>query len=405
MGDFHQSGTITTLHNLSDRTTEDLEQELIGFSRTMPMTLILPSLYSELQTDALEGIVQELKDVPYLNQVVVGLDRATKEEFEHAKEYFGRLPQPLKILWNDGPRLRAIDEKLQKLGLAPKEPGKGRNVWYCYGYALAQNNSKVIAMHDCDIKTYSRDMLAKLVYPVANPQFRYQFSKGFYSRYADGKLNGRVCRLLVTPLLRALKKVCGENDYLEYLDSFKYSLSGEFALRTDVIRNLRIPSDWGIEIGVLSELHRNYNERNICQVDIADCYDHKHQPLSKEDAEKGLSKMSTDITKAVFRKLATNGFVFTEEHFRTIKASYYRIALDFVEMYYNDAMFNGLSIDRHGEEEAVELFAKNIVEAGQQYLESPMATPFIPSWNRIQAAEPDIFEQIYDAVELDNSNY
>ncbi|WP_111977967.1 glycosyl transferase [Algibacillus agarilyticus] len=405
MGDFHQSGTITTLHNLADRTTEDLERELMGFSRTMPMTLVLPSLYSELETDALEGIIQELKDVPYLNQIIVGLDRATKEEFEHAKEYFGRLSQNLKILWNDGPRLRAIDDKLQKLELAPKEAGKGRNVWYCYGYALAQGNSKVVAMHDCDIKTYDRGLLARLIYPVANPNFRYQFSKGYYARYADGKLNGRVCRLLVTPLLRALKQVCGSNEYLEYLDSFKYSLSGEFALRTDVISNLRIPSDWGLEIGVLSELYRNYNERNICQVDISDCYDHKHQPLSKEDTNTGLSKMSTDITKAVFRKLATNGFVFTEEHFRTIKACYFRNALDFVEMYYNDAMFNGLTIDRHGEEEAVELFAKNIVEAGQQYLENPMATPFIPSWNRIKAAEPDVFEQLYDAVELDNSDY
>lgn len=402
MADFFQNGVIANLHNLVDRPVEHLEAELKGFARSHPMALVLPSLYSELEQPALEGMVSELQSVDYLNEVVVGLDRADRDQFEHAKTYFARMGQPLRILWQDGPRLRKIDQQLSDLGLAPLEPGKGRNVWYCYGYILASGKSKAVAMHDCDIKTYSRDMLARLMYPVANPQFRYQFCKGYYARVADSKLNGRVCRLLVSPLIRSLRKVIGPDPFLDYLDSFRYALSGEFSLRTDVIPNLRIPSDWGLEVGVLSELYRNYSNRSICQVDIADVYDHKHQPLSKEDASKGLAKMSTDISMAVFRKLATNGQVFTEEHFRTIKATYYRIALDFVGLYYDTATFNGLKVDRHAEEEAVELFASTLMEAGKQYLENPMATPFIPSWNRIQAAVPDILEQIYDAVELDN---
>ncbi len=403
MGDFFQNGVIANLHNLVDRPVENLETELRGFSRSNPMALVLPSLYSELQQPALEGMVQALKEVNYLSEVVVGLDRANREEFEHAREYFARMNQPVRILWQDGPRLRKIDRQLEELGLAPQEPGKGRNVWYCYGYILASGKSRAVAMHDCDIKTYSRDMLARLIYPVANPKFRYQFCKGYYARVADSKLNGRVCRLQVSPLIRSLRKVIGPDPFLDYLDSFRYVLSGEFSLRTDIIPNLRIPSDWGLEIGILSELFRNYSNRSVCQVDIADIYDHKHQPLSKEDASAGLAKMSTDIAKAIFRKLATNGCVLSEEHFRSIKASYYRIALDFIGMYYDTATINGLKVDRHAEEEAVELFASTIMEAGKQYLENPMATPFIPSWNRIQAAVPDVLEQIYDAVELDNN--
>lgn len=402
MADFYQNGVIANLHNLTDRSADSLEAELKGFSRSNPMALVLPSLFSELEQPALEGMVQELKEVDYLTEVVVGLDRADREQFEHAKSYFARMNQPLRILWQDGPRLRKIDSQLEKLGLAPKEPGKGRNVWYCYGYILASGKSKSVAMHDCDIKTYSRDMLARLIYPVSNPKFRYQFCKGYYARVADNKLNGRVCRLLVSPLIRTLRKVCGQDPFLDYLDSFRYALSGEFSLRTDVIPNMRIPSDWGLEIGVLSELFRNYSNRSICQVDIADIYDHKHQPLSRDDATAGLAKMSLDINKAVFRKLATNGQVFSEEHFRTIKAAYYRIALDFVGLYYDTATFNGLKVDRHAEEEAVELFASTIMDAGKDFLDKPMETPFIPSWNRIQAAVPDILEQIYDAVELDN---
>ena len=113
--------------------------------------------------------------------------------------------------------------------------------------------------------------------------------------------------------------------------------------------------------------------------------------------------MCTDISKAVFRKLATNGVVFNQETFRTIKATYYRVALDFIETYYNDAMMNGLNVDRHSEEQAVELFAQNIVNAGQHFLDNPMETPFIPSWNRVISAIPDILEQLYDAVEKDNN--
>ena len=231
------------------------------------------------------------------------------------------------------------------------------------------------------------------------------FGKGYYTRIAEQKLNGRVSRLLVTPLLRALKKVYGSLDFLEYLDSFRYPLSGEFSMRTDALNDIRIPSDWGLEIGVLSEMKRNYSTNRICQVDIADVYDHKHQPLSEEDASAGLSKMSTDICKAIFRKLATQGEVFTTETFRTIKATYFRVALDFIETYHNDARMNGLELDRHAEEKAVELFAENIMNAGEHFLANPMETPFIPSWNRVISAVPDILDRLYEAVEADNSEF
>jgi len=403
MGDFYQNGIITNFHNLTKRSVEELEKELLYFSRQRPMSLVLPSLYSELEGKALPQIIDELEKVPYLSEIVIGLDRADKEQFHKAREFFSRLPQHHMILWNDGPRLRAIDKMLQEKGLAPTEMGKGRNVWYCYGYVLASGKAESVALHDCDILTYKRDMLARLLYPVANPNFNYEFCKGYYARVADNKLNGRVSRLLVTPLLRSLKKVFGSMEYLEYLDSFRYPLAGEFSMRVDVFNDIRIPSDWGLEIGVLSEVKRNYSTNRLCQVDIADVYDHKHQSLSQDNPDAGLSKMCTDISKAIFRKLATNGVVFNQETFRTIKATYYRIALDFIETYYNDAMMNGLNVDRHTEEHAVEVFAQNIVNAGQHFLDNPMETPFIPSWNRVISAIPDILEQIYDAVEQDNA--
>jgi glucosyl-3-phosphoglycerate synthase len=247
--------------------------------------------------------------------------------------------------------------------------------------------------------------LARLIYPVANPRFNYEFCKGFYARVADGKINGRVSRLLVTPLLRALKKMFGEMEYLQFMDSFRYPLAGEFSFRKDVLNDIRIPSDWGLEIGVLSEMHRNYANNRLCQVDIADVYDHKHQDLSLDNDQGGLSKMSIDISKALFRKLATHGKTFNTETFRSIKATYFRIALDFIETYHNDAIMNGLTLDIHAEEKAVELFAQNIMKAGEAFLEKPMETPFIPSWNRVISAKPDILERLYEAVEEDNKEF
>ena len=48
MGDFHQNGVITTLHNLSDRSVEEMEKELLEFSKTRPMALML---YKEIPKD------------------------------------------------------------------------------------------------------------------------------------------------------------------------------------------------------------------------------------------------------------------------------------------------------------------------------------------------------------------
>ncbi|SHE36460.1 glucosyl-3-phosphoglycerate synthase [Modicisalibacter ilicicola DSM 19980] len=402
MSDFFQNGIITNFHNLTRRSVEELESDLVRFSRRRPMGLILPSLYSELEGPALSHIVDELARVPYLSEIVIGLDQADREQFQHAREFFSRLPQHHRVLWHDGPRLRALDGELESKDIAPQEPGKGRNVWYCAGYTLASQRTEALALHDCDILTYDRSLLARLIYPVANPQFNYEFCKGYYSRIADGKLNGRVARLMVTPLIRALKKVFGPLPYLDYLDSYRYPLSGEFSMRTDVLTGIRIPSDWGLEIGVLSEVHRNYSTKRLCQVDVADSYDHKHQPMSADDPDSGLNRMSLDIAKALYRKLATLGVQVNAESFRTIKATYYRIALDLIEIYDNDAMMNGLKLDRHSEEQAVELFAANIMEAGKVFLENPRDKPFIPSWNRVQAAIPDLLERMHEAVELDN---
>jgi glucosyl-3-phosphoglycerate synthase len=210
-----------------------------------------------------------------------------------------------------------------------------------------------------------------------------------------------VTRLFVAPLLKALRKILGANEYIEFLASFRYPLSGEFAMRTDLAHQIRVPDDWGLEIGVLSEVYRNLSTRQVCQVDIADAYDHKHQDLSAGDPNAGLARMGQEIAKALYRKLATEGVILSAEFFRTLKATYFRIALDMLTQYRQDAAINGLQLDCHAEEVAIETFTQSIIVAGDRFLANPLEVPFIPNWTRVFSAVPDFAERMIAAVEAD----
>jgi len=402
MSDFFQNGAITTLHNLGKCSIEAMEEKINSFKERNQIALILPSLYSELEGEALPNILLEISKVPYLSEIVIGLDSADEEDFKYAKEFFSKLPQPHRLIWQRSPAIQNLYQKLEETNLFTGTEGKGRNVWLCIGYLLAAGKSTVFATHYCDIITYKRDLLARLVYPLAEPTLNFQFCKGFYSRVSN-QLNGRVARLFVTPLIRTLKRVLGPVDYLDYIDSFRYPLAGEIAMKNNVALNLRLPTDWGLEIGTLNEIYRNYAKNQMCQVDILDIYDHKHQVLSENNPNAGLAKMSIDIAKSFYRVLAGMGIVFTDQLFRTIKATYLRTALDFVEKYSADASINGLVYDRHSEEKAIEVFLKSIIIAGDQFLANPMELPMIPSWNRIMAALPNFMKQLHDIVEDENN--
>ena len=405
MSDFYQNGYFTTFHNFRSKKMSEINEELTEFSKKRPMQLILPSLYSELLGTALPDIVNKLKKASYIKQITIGLDNANREEFNKAKVFFSQLPQKVRILWHDGPKMQSISNLLRENGLDASVPGKGRNVWYCMGYVYGLKNCEAVALHDCDILTYDLDMLARLFYPIANPAYNFYFCKGYYSRIAQNKMNGRVGRLLVSPLVDALKIMSDDKSgFLDFIKAFRYPLSGEFSFRRRLIRDLRIPFDWGLEIGMLSEVHRNFSKNMFCQVDIADQYDHKHQIISYNDSARGLSKMSFDIIKTFIRKLANQGIGYNKDSLRALKATYYRTALDYISSYSFDARMNGIEVDINTEEKIVELFAENIFEAGLLVLDKPMEMNLMPNWSRVRSAVPRIYDRLDEAVELDNKS-
>jgi len=190
--------------------------------------------------------------------------------------------------------------------------------------------------------------------------------------------------------------------FLRYLDSFRYPLAGEFAMRAELARANRIPGDWGLEVGVLAETYRNRSAKRVCQADLSDNYEHKHQPLSQDDPGKGLMRMACDIAKTLFRVLGSEGIVFTESMFRTLQVHYVRTAEDTINRYYADARLNGLQFDRHAEEQAVAAFASSLRLAADCYVQDPLGKPLIPNWNRVVSAIPDFLGRLLDAVHADN---
>jgi glucosyl-3-phosphoglycerate synthase len=362
---------------------------------------VLPSLYTELERPALKNIVATLKHISYLNEIIVSLDRASALEFRLAKAYFSVLPQRVRVIWNDGPRIQEILKLLTDSGIDIGLQGKGRGCWTAFGYVLARNQSKVLALHDCDITSYSRDYLARLCYPIANPNLGYEFCKGYYSRVTD-RLHGRVTRLFFTPLIRSLQRLVGQNPLLVFLDSFRYPLAGEVAMVKDLAWINRIPGDWGLEVGVLAEVYRNCAIRRVCQADIAESYEHKHQDLSPDNPDTGLLRMSIDIGKSLFRNLASEGIVLSEAQLKTLRAAYLQAAQEAIRRYEDDAAINSLRFDRHQERSAVEVFLQGLKQATHTFLDDPLGVPMISNWSRVTAAVPNIFGLLFDAVEQDH---
>jgi glucosyl-3-phosphoglycerate synthase len=401
MADFFQNGVIATLQKLKERPVEELEAELLSISKRRGMVLLLPALFSEFETPAMPRIIEELKGINYLKKIVMSLDRADKKQFIEAKEKMSVLPADVSVVWHDGPRMQKLYKELKRHDFDLSMPGKGRSVWMTLGYILSHKDVYTIGLHDCDIVNYKREIVSRLFYPVVHPAMDFEFSKGYYARVTN-KLFGRVTRLFYTPLIRTLKRILGYNPFLEYLDSFRYALSGEFALITPLARGIRISPTWGLEVSLLSEVYQKTTVNRVCQVEIIESYEHKHQPLGKDKPNEGLLRMAKDIANALFRLLSQDGIVMSQSFFRTLCSAYIQESRLAIEKYHALSLLNGLSYDRHAEIEASEAFVGSLGSAMQEYVKNPVGIPLMSAWVRVAAAIPDFSDRIAESVELDN---
>ena len=301
-----------------------------------------------------------------------------------------------------------MSEKVEKLLVELKPQGinllrykgKGRDVWLALG--IASIRSYAIALHDADVLGYKNTFPTKLLYPLVEPELDFKFNKGYYARVNLEKriIYGRVFRLFLHPILRSFIDLIGsEPDFVRFLRSFRYPISGEFALTSDLARDVDIPGDWGIEIGIMAEMYRNVISKRICQTDLG-FYDHKHQKIGSQ--EKGLTKMTGDILKTLLRVLIEEDHIeVSRESLISLRVLYQRHAQDNIRQYHADAHFNSLRYDRHMEETMVERFSRQIMNSGISYMRKPVGTR-IPDWLRTISARKKIREQLLDVVIADN---
>ncbi|MBW2020277.1 MAG: glycosyl transferase [Deltaproteobacteria bacterium] len=419
MGEFHQEGSITTIHGFYD--LFDLEEHLVrlekkleAFSKHMCISLLLPSLYDEVHVPGvLDNIVEQINQVNYLCSIVVALGGAKEEkQFKEAKEYFYNLKKEgrdVKVVWVEGPRIQTIFKKLQEQRIPIGVPGKGQSVWITLGYLFASEVCDVIALHDCDIVTYDRLLLGRLIEPTANPNNDFEFCKGYYARISptEREMKGRTTRLFVAPFVEALASIMYNRGYSElgqffsYHRTFRYPLAGEFSFLTRLARAINIAYDWGLEVSTLSEVYTRLTPKKIAQIDLCKNYEHKHQVLSEQDAKKGLHRMVVDIAKFYLNCIRSHGMPIDDAFIDMLQHTYYSKALSFVKSYSDDAESNDLVYDRHQEELTVRYFRDFIATAWAQARGEKEGTQ-IPSWNRVIYSAPDIYDNLLEAVEKDN---
>ncbi|TWT46809.1 glycosyl transferase [Botrimarina hoheduenensis] len=405
MPDFAQRGPITTLHDLGTVGSIRLESLLRESVDKYPIGMVLPITAADMRAKAFERIAGELSKATYLKTSVVVLNRAESvEDYREALRRVAPMGPATQVLWTDGPRGQQALADLTDAGFGVSIPGKGRAVWFAFGFLLADPTLRAFVLQDGDIENYDTDMLVRLCLPMAHPGMDFDFCKAFYARCTT-KMHGRVVRLLVVPLVRALISVMGNDPYLVFLRSFRYPLAGEFAITSTLARSNRIPCDWGLEVGTLAEVFRNTSPKRVAQVDIARLYDHKHQPLSLEDADHGLMKMAADILANIIRTLTSRGMVFSTGTFISLRSAYLRLAQDAVRQYDADSLMNGLTYDRHSEEQAVEGFAEQITQTGIRVQENPSDGPTLPTWTRVVTVLPEFPQRLRQIAADDLAEY
>jgi glucosyl-3-phosphoglycerate synthase len=351
-----------------------LRNQLRLHSKWKKTVLIIPLLASEFSDPqnlpVFENILKQLKDVSYLSRIIFGLDSATEQEAFQLRDLISknRIKNCL-IQWNEGPNFSGIYEKLNKAGFNISEPGKGKNMFLSFGIAIALG-AESIGIIDADIRTFKSVQLDRLFFPVV--VLNYDFAKAYYSRIMDRAIYGRVKRLLLDPLLLALKRKFTESQeekmlrLVDFLLGFHYQLSGEVVFHVDLLKKMRFATNWGVEIFTLIEVFRKAS--SSAQVMFSsEPFDHKHQGVSKDNTAGGLNRMAIDIVITLMNALVIEeGLEISETFFRDLAIIYQAVAEEQIKKYSDDASFSNLVHDRDAEEYMVKnVFRNSILSAGE----------------------------------------
>lgn len=453
MSNFAQSHTKITSFYLLTKSHRGLKSELRHHSKWKKAVLVIPLLASEYKNPenrpVFENILKQLRSASFIARIILGLDAATEDdarELAHLVEKH-KLKNCL-IQHNDGPGFSSIYNQLSEAGFGLDVRGKGRNMFLSFGIAIALG-AQSIGIIDADIRTFRCQQLQRLFYPVQ--VLNYQFSKAFYARVMGNQMYGRVKRLLLDPLLIALKRKFTDTEeakilrLVDFLLNFHYQLSGEVVFDTSLLKRMHFAMNWGVEIFTLIEVYRKAT--NIAQVEISHgAFDHKHQPVSQDDPERGLHRMAVDIVTALLSAFVIDeGFEISDHFIRDLTVTYLDVADNLIKMYADNAAYCGLHYETNKEEAMAHGVVKDAILYAGDLLISPyrladrfstflgshevfepflasgllhaiattaqanrdqlFVTPQTVSWERVIRKLPNILYDIIDVVEKEKQRY
>lgn len=172
--------------------------------------------------------------------------------------------------------------------------GKGENLWK----AIHQLRGDIIVYVDADIKNihprFVYGMVAPLVY---RPEI--QYVKAFYDRplvfsqEIRPSGGGRVTEILVRPLFSL---------FFPELTAIVQPLSGEYAVRRQVLENIPFPVGYGVETAHLIDVYRQHGLGAFAQTDL-DQRVHRNQPTES------LGRMAFGILRTFLRRMEDSGMI------------------------------------------------------------------------------------------------
>ena len=212
----------------------------------MKISCVIPAFNEE---STIIDVIKNVKKVKVINEIIVVDDGSTDNTYKNAK--------------SEG--IRVIKHAQNK--------GKGADI----KTGIAHSHGDIILFLDADLYSISPKKVASILQPLENDEA--DFVKTSFTR-----ARGRVTELVVKPLFSVIFPFI----------KFNQPLSGQFAIKRDLLKELKIDDKWGVDIQILLQLVKK--GVRILEVDIGKLK-HKKQPIEN------LIIMSEQVIKTILSEL------------------------------------------------------------------------------------------------------
>ena len=221
--------------------TDPRPEDLVVYKGATSVSLCLPARNEATTVGAIVTLVMDhlVRRHQLVDEVVVVDD--------------GSIDDTAAVARRAGARVVAAADVLAEYGPAP---GKGRALWK----SLVVSRGDLVVWCDADIVNFDPHFVTSLLGPLlSDPSV--DFVKGCYRRDLHGRPDegGRVTELVARPLLAR---------FFPHLSGFRQPLSGEYAGRRSLLERLPFAVGYGVDIGLLVDVHALVGVGAMAQVDL-----------------------------------------------------------------------------------------------------------------------------------------